>query len=259
MKFPGKRLIVEYKNRRSHKSTNSLWGDINLKEITREVESDLSLPEYAKQNNLEKTVTDPNAHAPYATQISPVQADEKPTIVTEGETSAGPLPEDGIKPASATVRQKAASRRKRNAPVGIKAATLKMEHEGGKLHDAATVSAANTLPLSSSGSVSLSPQAKSIIVVTGRSQKPPTVSNMIPAPTAKPTIPKVRGSKQLTRRPITGSHASHLKQDPHLNALEVENRRLKLLLVEHLRAENARLEQMILRADQVFDVTDESA
>ncbi|OYR07934.1 hypothetical protein CEV33_3480 [Brucella grignonensis] len=41
--------------------------------------------------------------------------------------------------------------------------------------------------------------------------------------------------------------------------MEVENRRLKLLLVEHLRAENARLEQMILRADQVFDVTDESA
>jgi hypothetical protein len=40
MKFPGKRLIVEYKNRRARKDAGSLWGDIDLKAIARAVDED---------------------------------------------------------------------------------------------------------------------------------------------------------------------------------------------------------------------------
>ncbi|MCK4204891.1 hypothetical protein J3U99_08945 [Brucella pituitosa] len=262
MKFPGKRLIVEYKNRRSHKSGNSLWGDINLKEIAREVETDLSLPENVEQVDFEKAVTDPITHSAHSTQISPTQTDEKSSIsqdsaIAEDDTAVEPLSENDIKPIS--VKQNAASQRKQKTPNGTKADALKIEHAGVKLHDAESVQAANTQPLSSSSSVSSPPQAKARTVVTRRSKKRATVDDMMPLPTPKTTTGKVRRTKQLTRLPIADSHARLLIQDPELNSLEVENRRLKLLLVEHLRAENARLEQMILRAVQVFDVVDESA
>ncbi len=262
MKFPGKRLIVEYKNRRSHKSGNSLWGDINLKEIAREVETDLSLPENVEQVDLEKAVTDPITHSVHSTQISPTQTDEKSSIsqdsaIAEDDTAVEPLSENDIKPIS--VKQNAASRRKQKTPNGTKADALKIEHDGVKLHDAESVPAANSQPLSSSGSVSSPPQAKARTAVTRRSKKRATLDDMMPLPTPKTTTGKVRRTKQLTRLPIADSHARLLIQDPELNSLEVENRRLKLLLVEHLRAENARLEQMILRAVQVFDVMDESA
>lgn len=262
MKFPGKRLIVEYKNRRSHKSGNSLWGDINLKEIAREVETDLSFPENVEQVDFEEAVTDPITHSAHSTQISPTQTDEKSSIsqdsaIAEDDTAVEPLSENDIKPIS--VKQNAASQRKQKTPNGTKADALKIEHAGVKLHDAESVQAANTQPLSSSSSVSSPPQAKARTVVTRRSKKRATVDDMMPLPTPKTTTGKVRRTKQLTRLPIADSHARLLIQDPELNSLEVENRRLKLLLVEHLRAENARLEQMILRAVQVFDVVDESA
>ncbi|WP_435655604.1 hypothetical protein [Brucella pituitosa] len=262
MKFPGKRLIVEYKNRRSHKSGNSLWGDINLKEIAREVETDLSLPENAEPTDLEKAVTDPITHSAHSTQISPTQTEEKSSIsqdsaIAEDDTAVEPLSENDIKPIS--VKQKAASQRKQKIPNGTKADALKIEHDSVKLHDAESVRAANTQPLSSSGSVSSPPQAKARTIVTRRSKKRTTADDMMPLPTPKTAAGKVRRTKQLTRLPIADSHAPLLIQDPELNSLEVENRQLKLLLVEHLRAENARLEQMILRAVQVFDVVDESA
>ena len=40
MKNPIRNVVVEYKNRRARKSGNSLWGNLDLKSIAREVEED---------------------------------------------------------------------------------------------------------------------------------------------------------------------------------------------------------------------------
>ncbi|MFK4823089.1 hypothetical protein ACI0FS_23465 [Ochrobactrum quorumnocens] len=43
MKNPNRNVIVEYKNRRTRKNRNSLWGNLDLKSIARSVEEDNSV------------------------------------------------------------------------------------------------------------------------------------------------------------------------------------------------------------------------
>ncbi|TNV14189.1 hypothetical protein [Ochrobactrum teleogrylli] len=44
MKNPIRNVVVEYKNRRARKSGNSLWGNLDLKSIAREVDEDVKAP-----------------------------------------------------------------------------------------------------------------------------------------------------------------------------------------------------------------------
>ncbi|MEL4073176.1 hypothetical protein WKW50_23885 [Ochrobactrum sp. GPK 3] len=43
MKNPNRTVVVEYKNRRARKGNTSLWGNLDLKSIAREVEADATL------------------------------------------------------------------------------------------------------------------------------------------------------------------------------------------------------------------------
>ncbi|MCV9907605.1 hypothetical protein OIV19_08250 [Brucella sp. HL-2] len=263
MKFPGKRLIVEYKNRRSPKNANSLWGDINLKEIAREVESDLSVPENAEQTGFKETVTDPQTHTDHEAQISQPQNDEASTMlqadpVVEGRTSAEPILEEDLKPLSEIAKRNPVAQRKQVATKGNKAATAKTEHDSVEFANAETVPSANAQVLSSPGSASAVKQPKKATTAGVRSKKQSVDSNKVHLPAANRSPEKIHRTQQVAKVPVAELYALLLMQDAELNTLENENKRLRLLLVEHLRSENARLEQMILRADQVFDETDKS-
>jgi hypothetical protein len=282
MKFPGKRLIVEYKNRRSHKTANSLWGDINLKEIAREVESDLSLPQKDEQISYKKTVLDFEKQAAEETQISLARIDEETHPLNAGSKIEGsPLvevvPLNGNKSRTATVKRKRSTSHQiqpsrastkhedatYNSPGITRRSTtaraVKAKYDNVELRDAELIPTVGTQELSLLESTSSETYSQMRTTAGEFFKKRPLVDNRVLLPTAETTTEKVRHTQPLPEIPVAVIHAPLLIQDAELNALEVENTQLKLLLIEHLRSENARLEQMIIRASQAFNETDGSA
>ncbi|WP_408914428.1 hypothetical protein [Brucella pseudogrignonensis] len=58
MKNPNRHIVVEYRNRRARKGSSSLWGNLDLKSIARQVETDVSqsLMDAQVEPDLSKTI-----------------------------------------------------------------------------------------------------------------------------------------------------------------------------------------------------------
>ncbi|GAA5629175.1 hypothetical protein Brsp05_04474 [Brucella sp. NBRC 12953] len=303
MKFPGKRLIIEYKNRRARKNVKSLWGDINIKEIARAVDDDTTmpaaqkselpaaqLPEAArpadKTNNtptnkvtgkvtgdqpaaartsgrILSTVQEPNSDA--ARQVQhPTQSKQAPVLQrpkasqnpkgsepSNKPTEPTPSPET-LKPFALEPSQAAA-----DAPTSAPVAT---KHEGRArkalvepsiLQQAAAVAqtpshGSGPAPAPSHEGRATQPAATSLPrrMKPARAGKLPAATHLHsskPQPAPRSNAP----DRLFYHRPAPGPD--------DLAALESENNHLKQLLAKKLRAENTRLEKMIVRAISPID------
>lgn len=260
MKFPGKRLIVEYKNRRSHKSANSLWGDINLKEIAREVDDEQSLPEKTAQPGSEEKLTDCQNGVADDVRTPPTQIDQpsitsQENVTVERPTPIEPLPDNDIKPPAVKAKHRERPRSRKYVQRSNERARLETKHDAGEQPTAAQD--VDRLPFVSGALASSLGSSEPKTIAPVKSQKQSVIKSVVPSPAPKTQFEKVRRPMPLVPHPTAELNSPLILQDPELSSLEAENKRLKSLLVEHLRAENERLKQMMLRADQVFDETDD--
>ncbi|MDH7787304.1 hypothetical protein QBD01_003331 [Ochrobactrum sp. 19YEA23] len=122
MKNPIRNVVVEYKNRRARKGGNSLWGNLDLKSIARDVEEDSKAPAPVEptQPAISETSSQPAAKILEPTPqveavVEPkiVVADTPETIAAETEVA----PQETQKPAAAKATTSSArTRKKLNAP-----------------------------------------------------------------------------------------------------------------------------------------------
>jgi len=78
VKNPVRNVVVEYKNKRSRKANGSLWGDLDLKSISREVET--VLPQSEVKGSAHSDVSEPLVKKPKNTvwvDLPVIVADEK--------------------------------------------------------------------------------------------------------------------------------------------------------------------------------------
>ncbi|MDT6942252.1 hypothetical protein RI570_19435 [Brucella pseudogrignonensis] len=113
MKNPIRNVVVEYKNKRTRKGNSSLWGGLDLKSISREVEATIlqSSDEVATQTgapdlrlNLTKyTVAEKLRGTAVAKNIDEYQAQKKASVVEtlelqKGVPDTGPFPPSELTP-----------------------------------------------------------------------------------------------------------------------------------------------------------------
>jgi len=288
MKFPGKRLIVEYKNRRVRKDAKSLWGDINLQEISKAIEDEAAPPpsiepvrksrNVATHKQSRLTVSMPAANEspsampenaatgrilPALNDAAPVLNEDRderanvPNNIPNRETKISPIakPETpDVTPPLTPVRPTVQKPEKPVVRAVIEADTDKTVEE--------------ILPPAAAALSPLAPEKVSVEPVRGApSDKHST------AETLDKKDPSVAGKKALkrevaARKPIkankvesnvadsrnsapsanTGFYSLPEAISDDLDALEKENAELRLRLVETLRKENLQLEQMLVRA-----------
>lgn len=151
MKFPGKRLIIEYKNRRARKEVKSLWGDINIKEIARAVEDDTTMPAAnisevpaakAPENvpATDKTVNRP-VNRPSNQAVEQVTGD-KPATARTGGRILSTLQEPDI----AAARQEQNPTKSKQAPV-LQRANAAQEASRSERHNSSTPPTPSAQPL----------------------------------------------------------------------------------------------------------------
>lgn len=78
MKNPVRNVVVEYKNKRSRKGNGSLWGDLDLKSISREVETAVS--QSPTKDAIQPDVSEPpvnKANNTVRNDLSMIVADQK--------------------------------------------------------------------------------------------------------------------------------------------------------------------------------------
>jgi hypothetical protein len=78
VKNPVRNVVVEYKNKRSRKGNGSLWGNLDLKSISREVETAVSLSPI-------KGPAHSDISAPVANKAKNILQDDLPVIVADGK------------------------------------------------------------------------------------------------------------------------------------------------------------------------------
>jgi len=270
MKFPGKRLIVEYKNRRARKNVTSLWGDINIKEIARAVEDDTAAPTDIKKD-------------------APPAPEQKTRVATAAEKGAVPALTGGrilaaIPPAPPFDKApKPLQAKKANREFAVSA-----KHEGAA-KPTVPAGADNSSKIASATDTTLSPkidlqripgsgpsdlyeETATAAAMTDESSVPveaPTHLKSAPidqatAAKAKPDQldRKTRSDKartvnhaqrQAPRQPSVGFYQIPADLNEDIAKLEKENAELKRSLIKQLRAENKRLEKMILRASSPIE------
>lgn len=114
MKNPVRNVVVEYKNKRARKGNVSLWGDLDLKSIARQVEADtlqatmdacaeFDLPE-PRDNRTE--VIDPNVVQKTAPSIETIEAKREPSVVDVAEPERAIIVSDPVQKLEIVVRQK---------------------------------------------------------------------------------------------------------------------------------------------------------
>lgn len=270
MKFPGKRLIVEYKNRRARKNVTSLWGDINIKEIARAVEDDTAAPSDIKKD----TPPAPEQETPVAT------AAEKGVVpaLTGGRILAAIPPATPFDKAPKPPQAKkaniefAASARHEGA--------AKPTSQAGADNSPSIASATDTTlspkidpqRMPRSGPSDLSEETATAVAMTDESSVPVAKPahrksapvDQAPAANAKPDqldrkTRKVKArtvnhaQRQAPRQPSVGFYQIPADINEDIAKLKKENTELKRSLIKHLQAENRRLEKMILRASSPIE------
>ncbi|WP_235920583.1 hypothetical protein [Brucella tritici] len=114
MKNPVRNVVVEYKNKRARKGNVSLWGDLDLKSIARQVEADtpqatmdacaeFDLPE-PRDNRTE--VIDPNVVQKTAPSIETIEAKREPSVVDVAEPERAIIVSDPVQKLETVVRRK---------------------------------------------------------------------------------------------------------------------------------------------------------
>lgn len=307
MKFPGKRLIIEYKNRRARKEVKSLWGDINIKEIARAVEDDTTMPA-AKNSEVPAAkvpenvpATDRPVNRPTNQAMEQVTGD-KPATARTGGRILSTLQEPGI----AAARQQQNPTKSKQAP-GLERAKAAQESSRSERHNTPTLPTPSAQPLKPSAPAPfepavVAPRAASVAAPQeGRAGQLPVEPAIqqdraavaqtqvrenearIVQPAATPFLQRKKPARTgklpsqahrhgPTAQPAPLSNASHAQRATQsqtqsqtlfyhrpnlvaddLAALERENTHLKQVLAKKLRAENTRLEKMIMRAISPID------
>ncbi|SPL62605.1 hypothetical protein [Ochrobactrum soli] len=127
MKNPVRNVVVEYKNRRPRKPNASLWGNLDLKSIAREIEEDAQqshvqaysslLISVATENQVGIEATNdlpPAVAVPENTADTPVIPESPVNAVREPEEAAIvtlPLPESGKEPKAKVTPKKPSGQR----------------------------------------------------------------------------------------------------------------------------------------------------
>ncbi len=274
MKFPGKRLIIEYKNRRARKEVKSLWGDINIKEIARAVEDDTTMPA-AKNSEVPAAkapenvpATDKTVNRPTNQAVEQVTGD-KPATARTGGRILSTLQEPDI----AAARQEQNPTKSKQAPV-IQRAKAAQESSRSERHNNSTPRTPSAQPLKPSAP---EPSEPAVVAPRAASVAVPQEDRAALLP-LEPAIEQDRAAVAQTQarkndvriaQPATQGQTKNPTQNQTQNqtlfyhrptlvaddlaALERENTHLKLALAKKLRAENMRLEKMIVRAISPID------
>jgi hypothetical protein len=259
MKFPGKRLIVEYKNRRARKNVTSLWGDINIKEIARAVEDDTAAPSDIKKD----TPPAPEQETPVAT------AAEKGVVpaLTGGRILAAIPP---ATPFDKAPKQRQA--KKANIEFAASArheGAAKPTSQAGADNSPRIASATDTTlspkidpqRMPRSGPSDLSEETATAVAMTDESSVPvakPAHRKSAPVELDRKTRSvKARtvnhAQRQAPRQPSVGFYQISADINEDIAKLKKENTELKRSLIKQLQAENRRLEKMILRASSPIE------
>lgn len=93
MKNPVRNVVVEYKNKRARKGNVSLWGNLDLKSIAREVEADTAQPPidvHAKPGSSEPTANNAKIKV---LEVSPVAAEKLKDAAIEREPTVSDVVE----------------------------------------------------------------------------------------------------------------------------------------------------------------------
>lgn len=283
MKFPGKRLIVEYKNRRVRKDAKSLWGDINLQEISRAIEDEAAPPLSSEPVRKSRNVATHKQARPIlsspATNESPAPLPDNaatgrilpalnealPTLHDRDQLAAVPGKETEVPPvvkqetpkATPSSMQTIQSVQKPEKPASradTEAETARQSEE--ILPPVATVSSPlppeKELVEQHPDRASTKPSPTDVVVkkdpsVADKKVLKREVTARKPAK-AKRVKSNVTGSQDSVAVPTTGFYSLPEGLSDDLKALEKENAELKHRLAETLRKENAQLERMMVRA-----------
>jgi len=212
MKRAHKNFIVEYKGgtRRSADKPTSIWGNLDLKSISEDVENEL-------HSNMRRPAAEIGASS--ETQQAPVverQNNNLPLQVKAVEPGAEPRTELGMR---SEISPAIAEPKDENVP---------------KSADAHTVPAADVAEATTSN------RSKSADEKRPRAKKPKS-------PMSDPVTTKYKPRKSAARSDVALLPPSLAIEDERaeLQQLEDENRRLRTLLVEKLRAENAFLRRRL--------------
>lgn len=229
MKKVQRSFVVEYKSgrQRSDPKSNSIWGNMDLKSVARDVEKEAmpSLPDTHVVNKSDADTSPSTAAASEPlltprigqhTNTSPIEetsmADENDTFTTPDAPAVVETPIEPKKqrqPRAETASPQAASVDDAANPTVTSASAPEKQKRGRKSKSIETASIAKRAPV----------------------KRAPKAVRSIPA---VPTAPAL---------PITGAGASDEMAD--LLQLEEENQRLRKLLAEKLRAENTDLRKRL--------------
>jgi hypothetical protein len=81
MKNPIRNVVVEYKNKRARKGSASLWGNLDLKSIARQVEADV--PQSPKEAQVQRDLSKPIERKAETTTINAMSRAEPVTATVE--------------------------------------------------------------------------------------------------------------------------------------------------------------------------------
>jgi len=288
MKFPGKRLIVEYKNRRVRKDAKSLWGDINLQEISKAIEDEAAPPPSSEPVRKSRNVA---THKQSRLTVSMPAANESPSAMPENAATGRILP--ALNDAAPVLNEDRDERA--NVPNNI-------PNRETKISPIAKPETPDVTPPLTQVRPTVQKPEKPVVRAVIEADTDKTVEEILPpaaaalsplapekvsveplrdaasdkhstAETVDKKDPSVAGKKALkrevaARKPIkankvesnvadsrnsapsanTGFYSLPEAISDDLDALEKENAELRLRLVETLRKENLQLEQMMVRA-----------
>lgn len=212
MKRAHKNFIVEYKggNRRSADKPTSIWGNLDLKSISEDVENEL-------HSNMRRPAAEIGARS--ETQQAPAverQHSDLPLQVKAVEQGAEPRTELGMR------------------------SDISPAIEETKDESVPKSTDAHTVPAAAVAEAATSNLSKSAEKKRPRAQKPKS-------PTSDPVTTKYKPRKSAARSEVSllPPFLAIEEERAELQQLEDENRRLRTLLVEKLRAENAFLRRRL--------------
>lgn len=281
MKFPGKRLIVEYKNRRVRKDAKSLWGDINLQEISRAIEDEAAPPLSSEPVRKSRNVAIHKQARPIlsspATNESPAPLPDNaatgrilpalneavPTLHDRDQLAAVPGKETEVPP---VIKQETSKATPSSVPT-IQS-VQKPEKPASRADTEAETArqAEEILPPVATVSSPLAPEKELDEQHRDRASTKPSTTDVVVKKDPSVADKKVLKREVTARKPakakrvkssVTGSQDSVAEPgfyslpkglSDDLKALEKENAELKHRLAETLRKENAQLERMMVRA-----------
>ncbi|MDI6028600.1 transcriptional regulator [Corticibacterium sp. UT-5YL-CI-8] len=229
MKKPQRSFVVEYKSGRqkSHPKLTSIWGNVDLKSVARDVEEE-AMPFVADTQLVTKLDADtaPSTAAPTELLLTPPIGQHTSTAVTEETTMADEIDTMTASDALAVVEPQITEKKQRKPrakKAGPEAATVELATDP----DVAATAAPEKQKRGR--------KAKTIETASTTKRTPvkraPKAMQPVPVAPTEPAVPVAIAA--------AGDEMADLLQ------LEEENQKLRKLLAEKLRAENADLRKRL--------------